>query len=84
VVRGPRGGAPRIGLAIDEAQDVPVRVFEPRHLDIAGDVDVPFAPRIRQVVVLEPDALGLKRADNVLDVVNRPGESRRLVGPREV
>jgi hypothetical protein len=56
-------------LAIHDAENVAVRILEPGHLDVARDVNVALAPRVRQIVVLEPDALRLEPADDILDSV---------------
>ena len=49
----------------------------------AGDVHVALALRLRQVVVLERDALRLERADDLLDVVDRPGQGSGFVSTSE-
>jgi hypothetical protein len=51
---------------VHEAEDVPVGVLEPRDAGVAGLVDVALERRVRQVVVLEPDALGLERVDGTM------------------
>ena len=63
-------------LAIHYAENIAVRILEPGDLNIAGDVHVAFALRVREIVVLEPDALRLERAYDVLHIVNGPGEAR--------
>src|SRR4029453_9912353 len=71
-LKAPPRHEPGSDLTIHYAQDVAVRIFEPRHLDIAGDVHVALAPRLRQIVALELDALAVKRADDTIDVIHRP------------
>src|SRR5687768_13680079 len=44
---------------------------------------VALAPRVRQLVVLELDALALERSIDILDVVNRPGQRRGFVRASE-
>ena len=39
----------------------------------------PCALRVRQIVVLEPDALGLERAHHVIYIVNWPGQGRCFI-----
>jgi len=69
--------------AVHDAENVAVRIFEPGDLVIAGDVHVALALRLRQVVVLERDALRLERADDLLDVVDRPGQGSGFVSTSE-
>src|SRR5262245_18856926 len=80
--RSPPPSSCRLSM-IHDAENVSVGIFEPRPRDMAGDVYVTLASRIGQVVVFEPDPLRLERADRILDIVNRPGQSRAFVGAGE-
>ena len=65
--------------AIDHTEDVAVRILEPSDFDIAGDVHVALPLRVRQIVVLKLDALGLERTHHVIYIVNGPGQDRCFI-----
>ena len=69
--------------AVHDAENVAVRIFEPGDFVIAGDVHVALALRLGQVIVLERDAFGLERADDVFDIVDRPGQGSGFVRASE-
>ena len=50
-------------LAIHDAEDVAVQILEPGDLDVPRDMHVALAPGLRQIVVLERDALRLERPE---------------------
>src|SRR5512141_2298369 len=55
-------------LRSDDLQDVPVRVLEPGHLELAGDVNVSLQRQARQVVVLERHAVRLERGHERVEI----------------
>src|SRR2546428_2800011 len=72
-------------LSIHHRKNIAVGVLEPRHLVLAGDVDVALSSCSGEIVMLELDAFRLQRVDDFLErVADHPRDGRRFVRAREL
>src|SRR5436305_3861381 len=67
-------------IALHEAQNITVRIFEPSGLKAFRDIEIALLLKARQVIMLEGNSLLLQFANLLLGIVNLEGERCSLVG----